>query len=332
MEGLLISYGPSDFLSRPVENPAISSPPRNLPRDQQTSLPVPGVSVSRLNGTDPLEFTLHPTSKFLLIARLSGRSGVRYSIGTTRRECDIRYGHMLIYSPSERSYWRVEHPNHTVILSIPGQLLQRAWEQDRKGTWPGMAETGSFSQDAQVIQILATLISELDRLDQVNSAYSESVLFQLSTHLVRRYSKTVDSVVRHSGMSPSRLNRVLDYVETGLEEQLRLDAMAEVAGISPYYFCREFKKTMGITPYGYIVQQRIGRAKALLQNTSMSITEIGAQLLFATPSHFTATFRKLVGCTPTIFRSVPNRCVADSDRSSPSSSMREDRTALPCGN
>jgi AraC family transcriptional regulator len=75
-----------------------------------------------------------------------------------------------------------------------------------------------------------------------------------------------------------------------------------VAGISPFYFCREFKKTMGISPYGYIVQQRIDRAKTLLKNPSVSVTEVATQLLFATPSHFTATFRKLVGCTPSEFR------------------------------
>jgi AraC family transcriptional regulator len=103
-------------------------------------------------------------------------------------------------------------------------------------------------------------------------------------------------------MSPNRLNRVLEYIAAGLEEELRLAELAQVAGISPYYFCREFKKAMGITPYGYVVQQRIDRAKELLQNTSMSITEIGAQLLFQTPSHFTATFRKFVGLTPSVFR------------------------------
>jgi AraC family transcriptional regulator len=261
--------------------------------------------MSKLTGPDPQEFAIQPKSDFLLVARLSGRSEVRYGIGRGSRNCDIRYGHMLLYSALEESCWWLENPEQTVVLSIPAQILQRAWEQDREGPWPGMVEMCSFKQDSQVIQMVAILASELDRSDQINSAYTESVLFQLTTHLVRRYSKVVDPVVRHSGMSPSRLNKVLEYIAAGLEEQLRLAGMAEVAGISPYYFCREFKKTMGITPYGYIVQQRIDRAKTLLQNTSMSITEIGAQLLFATPSHFTATFRKLVGCTPSVFRLRP---------------------------
>jgi AraC family transcriptional regulator len=302
MEGLLISRGSIDFLRYDINSPAISGQRSNIPRYKELSPPVLGVSMSRLTGTDPLEFTIHSRSDYLLVARVSGRSKVRYDIRKGFRDCDMRYGHMLLYSALERSCWWMECPEQTVILRIPAQMLQRAWEQDKEEVWPGMAEMCSFRQDSQVIQILATLASEWDRPDQINSAYIESILFQLSIHLVRQYSKSVDSVIRHCGMSPSRLNKVLEYVAAGLEEQLRLAAMAQVAGISPYYFCREFKKTMGVTPYGYIVQQRIDRAKALLRNTSMSITEIGAQLLFATPSHFTATFRKLVGCTPSVFR------------------------------
>jgi AraC family transcriptional regulator len=317
MEGLSISYGSSDFLRYPIKSPVAFTQRSHVPRDKQLSPLVLGVSMSKLTGTDPLEFTIHPRSDYQLVARLSGRSEVRYDIGRGFRNCDIRCGHILLYSVLERSCWRIKRPEQTVILSIPAQMLQRAWEQDRGESWPGMVEMSSFRQDSQVIQILAILASELDRSDQINSAYTESVLFQLSTHLVRRYSKTVDSVIGHSGMSPNRLNKVLEYVAAGLEEELRLAAMAQVAGISPYYFCREFKKTMGITPYGYIVQQRIDRAKALLQNTSMSITEIGAQLLFATPSHFTATFRKLVGCTPSVFRLHS----ADNNKSNLASSM-----------
>jgi AraC family transcriptional regulator len=312
MEGVLISNGSSDFLRCDVQCPPTSGQRSaigrsgiqrsGIHRDKQLSPLVLGAGMSQLTGTDPLEFTIHPSSDYLLVARMSGRSEIRYGIGRGLRDCDIRYGHILLYTASERSCWWMERPEQTVILRIPAQMLQRAWEQDREEPWPGMVEMSSFKQDSQVIHILAILASELDRSNQINSAYTESVLFQLSTHLVRRYSTTVDSAARHSGMSPSRLNKVLEYVAAGLEEQLRLAAMAQVAGISPYYFCREFKKTMGITPYGYIVQQRIDRAKTLLQNTSMSITEIGAQLLFATPSHFTATFRKLVGCTPSVFR------------------------------
>jgi AraC family transcriptional regulator len=335
MEGLLVSYGSSDFPQYHINSPATSGRRSDILRHRHLDPLVLGVSVSKLTGTSPLEFTLHPRSDYLLVARTSNRSEVRFDIGRGFRACDMRYGQMLLYPALEQSCWWIQRPEQTVILSIPTHMLRRAWEQDREEPWPGIVEMYSFKQDSQVIETLANLAGEWDRSDQINSAYIDSLLFQLSTHLVRRYSRSIDSVMRHSGMSPSRLNKVLEFVAAGLEEQLGLTAMAQVAGISPHYFCREFKKTMGITPYGYIVQQRIDRAKTLLQNTSMSITEIGAQLLFATPSHFTATFRKLVGCTPSVFRFRSVGCIANNNESNPASSIpwgaQRNSVGIKCG-
>jgi AraC family transcriptional regulator len=103
-------------------------------------------------------------------------------------------------------------------------------------------------------------------------------------------------------MPPSRLTKVVEFITQHIEEDLSLARLANVAGISRYYFCREFKKSMGVTPQRYVVQQRIEKAKILLQSTSLTIMEISAQLRFPTPSHFTSTFRRIVGVTPTSFR------------------------------
>jgi AraC family transcriptional regulator len=95
---------------------------------------------------------------------------------------------------------------------------------------------------------------------------------------------------------------VIIYVSEHLECDLSLARPSEVSGVSRYYFCREFKKSMGITPQRYVMQQRIEWAKVLLETTSLSVTEISEKLKFPTPSHFAATFRKLVGLAPTSFR------------------------------
>ncbi len=258
--------------------------------------------ISKINLSTPLEFTIPPGSDYLLVARMSNRSEVRFDIGSGSKSGEVRFGHVLLHSTLDRSCWWLGRPEQTIILSVPVQMLQHAWENDTGEPWPGMMRMHSFRQDPLVIQLLAALAGELDRTGPVNRPYTNTLVFQLSTHLVRRYSDSVDLSIRQSGMQPSRLKKVVEFVMENLEQELGLAEMAQVAEISPYYFCREFKKTMSITPHQYVVKQRIDRAKALLQNSSMSITEIGAQLQFPTPSHFTATFRKMVGVTPSAFR------------------------------
>jgi hypothetical protein len=135
MEGLLTSYGSSHVLGCHIMSPTTSCQRSNTPRDAHLSPLVLGVSMSKLTGTDPLEVMILPRSDYLLVARMSSRSKVPYDVGRGFRDCDMRHGHMLLYPALERSWW-MERPEQTVILSIPAQLLKRAWGQDREEPWP----------------------------------------------------------------------------------------------------------------------------------------------------------------------------------------------------
>jgi AraC family transcriptional regulator len=80
--------------------------------------------------------------------------------------------------------------------------------------------------------------------------------------------------------------------------------LAGLVGLSVYNLCRQFKQTMGITPYQYIQQLRTERAKALLalRRNSISIAEIALATGFYSHSHFTAVFRRVTGMSPREYR------------------------------
>jgi AraC family transcriptional regulator len=272
-----------------------------LPGEDLTS-PVTGVRVSKLSRSTSLAFTIASGEDYLLVARMSNRSEVSFDFGSGAHRGEIRYGHMLLHTASEQSSWWLGCPDQTLILRIPEEMFRHAWDNDARDLWPGIMRMESFRQDSLVTQILARLVPELTRSRFVNLAFTKCLMYQLCTHLVRRYSKAIDVTIQHNGMPPSRLTKVVEFITQHIEEDLSLARLANVAGISRYYFCREFKKSMGVTPQRYVVQQRIEKAKILLQSTSLTIMEISAQLRFPTPSHFTSTFRRIVGVTPTSFR------------------------------
>ncbi len=72
--------------------------------------------------------------------------------------------------------------------------------------------------------------------------------------------------------------------------------------MSQYYFSRLFKQAMGVSPYQYVMQQRIERAKYLLRTTSLSVAEIAPQVGFSTQNQLTIQFRKFTGTTPSGYR------------------------------
>ena len=95
---------------------------------------------------------------------------------------------------------------------------------------------------------------------------------------------------------------VAAHIEEHLAEAIPLHALAKLADLSPYYFCRAFKQSFGIPPHRYHVNRRIERAKALLAERESSVTDVALEIGFSETSSFSAAFRHATGTTPTEYR------------------------------
>jgi len=98
------------------------------------------------------------------------------------------------------------------------------------------------------------------------------------------------------------LRRARDLIDRDFAEPLDLDAMAAVAGYSRFHFARAFAAAYGETPRAYLTRRRIERAKTLLRNANLSVTEICLLVGFASLGSFGTRFRELVGSSPSAYR------------------------------
>lgn len=92
------------------------------------------------------------------------------------------------------------------------------------------------------------------------------------------------------------------YIQTHITEQISLEEIAAVLGISTSNLTRKFNAQIGITPREYINRQKIEEAKRLLLENEFTLTEIAAKLGFSTSSYFAAVFKQFVSCTPSEYR------------------------------
>ena len=102
---------------------------------------------------------------------------------------------------------------------------------------------------------------------------------------------------------PARhLLRAKDLADARYSERLGVDDMAGAAGLSRAHFSREFRRTFGESPHGYLLTRRLERAAALLRNTDRSVAEICVSVGLQSVGSFTSSFGRVYGRSPTAYR------------------------------
>jgi AraC family transcriptional regulator len=127
----------------------------------------------------------------------------------------------------------------------------------------------------------------------------------LAAHLVENYTDAVSKKPDIRGGLPiGKLRKVEDYVRAQLAEDISVDTMAGLVDLSSFHFSRVFKEATGMSPLQFVTRERITRAQQMIRETSLSLIEIAMDVGYTSPSHFAQVFRRVVGVTPTGFRSA----------------------------
>lgn len=98
------------------------------------------------------------------------------------------------------------------------------------------------------------------------------------------------------------ITKTRDYLNDNFKENLSLDMISRDIGISKYYLHRLFTEVNGVTPLGYLTRIRIEHAKAKLQHSTDTISEIAIVCGFDNISYFSNTFKNIIGLSPTQYR------------------------------
>jgi AraC family transcriptional regulator len=228
--------------------------------------------------------------------------GERWFDGRRQQE-QFGNGNNVVIVPAtvlHKANWNQESPFSLLFLA-PDRLIQVARESiatERVELIPHYAMHDRF-----IDQIGRSLTAELET-NQLNSRlFADSLTIALSIHLLRHYSDLQQPLREDTGGLPQRkLQQAIAYINEHLAEDLSIVVIADELDMSQYYFSRLFKQSMGVSPYQYVMQQRIERAKYLLRTTSLSVAAIAVQVGFSNQNQLTAQFRKFMGTTPSSYR------------------------------
>jgi AraC family transcriptional regulator len=204
---------------------------------------------------------------------------------TTRFLCStpLKFGHVFLSdSLLDRASYAEGLPNLSARLRddlsfVPEQMLHTQLRDYLRRAFDPLIPATSLEMEGRGL----LLIDALQRLH----------------HLPR-----TSGAPRRGGLSPRNMRQVRDFILEHLAEDIRLDDLASLTGLNCKHFVRAFKQSTGLPPHQYLIVQRIEAAKHGLLDGGASLADIAVRCGFADQSHFTATFRKIVGVPPGAWR------------------------------
>ena len=244
----------------------------------------------------------HPTHFLNLFT--SGRVRAQWTMDGRTRTADHGAGTLYLLPAGSRDLATWSGASSRIVLVMEPRFLA--------GTLDETAHMGDIElrpnwnfQDRHIVGILRALHADLEDGSPAGPLYGQSLSVALAHYLIRRFAvRTAPNSEYRNGMPAVRLNRVLDFMRQNCGQETRLWELANLAGMSPHYFCELFKKSTGVSPYQYSLRCRMDRAKEFLRSPQFTVRQVAEATGFADQSHFTKVFRRLVGLTPVQFRAA----------------------------
>jgi AraC family transcriptional regulator len=153
--------------------------------------------------------------------------------------------------------------------------------------------------DPTIRHIALALRAGIQTGDVLDRMYGEALSTALAVHLLSKYSTAVPAPKRqYGGLPREKLVRAVEYIQDQLGTDLTVSGIAQAIYMTPYHFTRLFKESTGQSPYQYVVEARVRKAKELLTTGKFTISEVAHQVGFADQSHLTRHFKRVFGLPP----------------------------------
>jgi AraC family transcriptional regulator len=239
----------------------------------------------------------------IAVACHSGEHPISWRIENQRYASRTSQRAFTLIPEGHDGHWDIGGPVTVSHVYLTQERLQSCADAIADGQRVQILVRVAF-EDPTTASLLEILSREAVQDSPAARLFTEQAIDLLCTRLVTAHSSlgSLPAPEARRGLAEWQVRKVTSYMRDNLDRDIGLDDLARLVNLSRYHFCTAFRRATGRTPHQWLTAQRIGRACDLLAHPTLTVTDIALAVGYDTPSAFAASFRKVVGTTPSQYR------------------------------
>jgi AraC family transcriptional regulator len=280
----------------------------NAPAIVTRALRTADMAVTEIRCDNPLPEMSRPIQRedaFLVALHLRDVPNREYwEDGRLASVCDARAGESSLNDLRREPTVLLEKPYHSLAFYLPRAALDAIADEANAPRIHDLSyKPGVVVNDVTISGLGSLLLPALSCPDQAGRLFLDYVLLAFGVHIAQTYGGMRPASRKIRGrLAPWQERRAKEILRANLQGGVPLKEVARQCRLSVGHFSHAFRRTLGVAPHTWLIQQRIVLSKEKLSDDRLSLTDVAAQCGFCDQSHFTEHFTRIVGVSPGAWR------------------------------
>ena len=280
----------------------------NTPTLVTRSLRTADIAVTEIRRDNPLPEMCGPIQRedaFLVTLHLHDTRNREYwEDGRRVSVCDLRAGESCLHDLKRDPAAFPDKAFHSLVFYLPRAALDAIADDANAPRIRDLSyEPGAGVNDVTISGLGSLLLPALSHPDQANPLFVDHVLLALGVHIAQTYGgmRPMSRPVR-GGLAPWQERRAREILRANIKRGVALKDVAQECDLSVGHFSHAFRRTLGVAPHKWLIEQRVLLSKEKLRDDRLSLSDVATECGFSDQSHLTRVFRQTVGVSPGAWR------------------------------
>jgi hypothetical protein len=243
----------------------------NAPAIVTRALRTADIAVTEIRCDSPLlemSGSIQPEDAFLVGLTLCDRPNREYWEDGRRAVCDLRAGETCLSDMKRNPTALLDKPYHTLVFYLPRAALDAIADDANAPRIRDLSyEPGAGVNDVTISGLGSLLLPALSHPDQANPLFVDHVLLAVGVHVAQTYGgmRPMSRLAR-GGLTPWQERRAREFLLANIKRGVALREVARECGISVGHFSHAFRRTLGVAPHKWLIEQRVVLSKEKLRD------------------------------------------------------------------